>query len=683
MASTFRVATLETAFTADTSGIDAAVKSVRGETDALDGQVSEAQIVADATEALRDIADLQSELDDVDRSRTEAEVQADVDDALRESERLQDQLREIDGEDVDIDIEIEADKVRRQLGDASDGLGEFRDESNQIAKESATSFTGEWEDVTDVFRDLAANAFSGFGPAGVAAGVAIAAGLGVAIAAAQDLADENTEAKESAGDIATGYVDGLDDASERFRDWATEVQEDKAWTFWQDEATTNIQQVSQDLQALGEDGADAIGAIASGSLPDMQDSLLDVNRELDGLTAKLRASSEVAESGGLGGGAAQLLEMADATERATGQLGEFTEADNERRRSLERAKEVLEAQIGTQEDAEEIAVALIVAQEGLNDEEAEYELRLRRANGEIETRNDLNQSQLEAGLDLADGLADLTDKEDDWKATLDDGTRAGRDNIREIVNLTDDISALGDSTLEQTGSQEKANEAVRKGRRDLLDQAEAAGHDRGEVRKLIDEILDIPDKAETDVTADTRDAKRESREARRYINDLHAEIDVAADTGSAYAQANAVQRYISGLNATMDVYSRPVAGPNSVGGGPTFADGGFYEDHTAQIAAPGEWRVWAEPETGGEAYIPLSPAKRGRSMDILAEVADRFGAVLTTRANGAVDAPTQAQMSGQAYSGPASMSVTVHATSNDPEAIARAVADEWEWEYRR
>lgn len=57
-----------------------------------------------------------------------------------------------------------------------------------------------------------------------------------------------------------------------------------------------------------------------------------------------------------------------------------------------------------------------------------------------------------------------------------------------------------------------------------------------------------------------------------------------------------------------------------------YANGGHRgERHTAQIAPAGSWRVWAEPETGGEAYIPLAPSKRGRSTAILDEVAGRFG----------------------------------------------------------
>lgn len=30
-----------------------------------------------------------------------------------------------------------------------------------------------------------------------------------------------------------------------------------------------------------------------------------------------------------------------------------------------------------------------------------------------------------------------------------------------------------------------------------------------------------------------------------------------------------------------------------------YASGGFKESHQAQIARAGDWRVWAEPETGG------------------------------------------------------------------------------------
>lgn len=56
-----------------------------------------------------------------------------------------------------------------------------------------------------------------------------------------------------------------------------------------------------------------------------------------------------------------------------------------------------------------------------------------------------------------------------------------------------------------------------------------------------------------------------------------------------------------------------------------FANGGI-EHHVAQISRRnGPIRIWGEPETQGEAYVPLAASKRPRSVQILKEVATRFG----------------------------------------------------------
>ncbi|RKL53392.1 hypothetical protein, partial [Acinetobacter baumannii] len=55
------------------------------------------------------------------------------------------------------------------------------------------------------------------------------------------------------------------------------------------------------------------------------------------------------------------------------------------------------------------------------------------------------------------------------------------------------------------------------------------------------------------------------------------------------------------------------------------ANGGLYERHDPQIAKAGAYRVWAEPETEGEAYIPFARSKRGRSRMIAAQAVQRLG----------------------------------------------------------
>ncbi|GAA3371187.1 hypothetical protein GCM10020367_20840 [Streptomyces sannanensis] len=77
-------------------------------------------------------------------------------------------------------------------------------------------------------------------------------------------------------------------------------------------------------------------------------------------------------------------------------------------------------------------------------------------------------------------------------------------------------------------------------------------------------------------------------------------------------------------NGTPDSIQRPQANGSVLD---FFASGGIRrrEHHVAQIARPGDWRVWAEPETGGESYIPLAPSKRTRSRAIAEETVRRLG----------------------------------------------------------
>ncbi|MDX3224566.1 phage tail tape measure protein [Streptomyces sp. ME19-01-6] len=76
-----------------------------------------------------------------------------------------------------------------------------------------------------------------------------------------------------------------------------------------------------------------------------------------------------------------------------------------------------------------------------------------------------------------------------------------------------------------------------------------------------------------------------------------------------------------------------------------FADGGVgrpqrREQHIAQIAPAGAWRVWAEPETGGEAYVPMAMEKRTRSKAVVEEVVGRFGGQVEWFANGGMRSRT-------------------------------------------
>lgn len=100
--------------------------------------------------------------------------------------------------------------------------------------------------------------------------------------------------------------------------------------------------------------------------------------------------------------------------------------------------------------------------------------------------------------------------------------------------------------------------------------------------------------------------------------------NVSINTKQAVAQERALQSLISRTTTALQKQSG-VGGKSTIGsanGNIFYAGGG--ENHTAQIGN-GVTRVWNEPETGGEAYIPLGMNKRTRSTAILADVASRFG----------------------------------------------------------
>ncbi|PBC72241.1 MULTISPECIES: phage tail tape measure protein [unclassified Streptomyces] len=122
-------------------------------------------------------------------------------------------------------------------------------------------------------------------------------------------------------------------------------------------------------------------------------------------------------------------------------------------------------------------------------------------------------------------------------------------------------------------------------------------------------------------------------------------VVVSVPTGTPRSQVAAIQSAINsvhGSSATISVYKKtfidtivrksnpgPYASGYQADGSvqvSRFAGGGMRrENHVAQIARAGEWRVWAEDETQGESYIPLARSKRPRSRKIAEETVRRLG----------------------------------------------------------
>ncbi|MFD6029793.1 phage tail tape measure protein [Cellulosimicrobium funkei] len=171
-----------------------------------------------------------------------------------------------------------------------------------------------------------------------------------------------------------------------------------------------------------------------------------------------------------------------------------------------------------------------------------------------------------------------------------------------------------------------------------------------------------------------------------WVDRQGAAIDVGADTRAARSTVTAFVQEFNGRRIPIYFDAKQGTQINRVGynslvqanGGVVeyFANGG--ESHVAQIAPAGSWRVWAEPETGGEAYIPLSPFKRTRSEEIFAEVANRFGYDIAKRNQNAAAPASQYAAAPTSWAQPPQAAVSVTATAQFTDAQVAVLAAAFE-----
>jgi hypothetical protein len=122
------------------------------------------------------------------------------------------------------------------------------------------------------------------------------------------------------------------------------------------------------------------------------------------------------------------------------------------------------------------------------------------------------------------------------------------------------------------------------------------------------------------------------------ITTRHVTInETVSSTSSSLADALRRQAANARNNADGGVFDYYADGGIQRGGVRHFASGS--ENHVAQIARGGTWRVWAEDETEGEGYVPFARSKRVRSRAITEEIVGRLGgnpSSIEWNANGSV-----------------------------------------------
>jgi hypothetical protein len=143
------------------------------------------------------LEDLQKTLDDVS------------DDGAKSVEKLDDKFSDTIKTVKDLGDASESSlrKTKRGADDAGDGIKDLKQEANSTAKEAAASFDGSAESIIDAFQEVSAQAFAGFGPAGAIAGLAAAAGIGIAMSAFEAFQEEQKKTAERIAALGEQFID--------------------------------------------------------------------------------------------------------------------------------------------------------------------------------------------------------------------------------------------------------------------------------------------------------------------------------------------------------------------------------------------------------------------------------------------------------------------------------------------
>lgn len=242
--------------------LEAAVGDVADESGQAGGKVDSfaEKLVEASRKAGKSDDDIKDALRQMGLSAKQAERAVEgVGDELKDTGRTGERSLD-DIEDALKDVQKQSRKTFDDIGDdskrgfdkAEEGVEDFKQEAQQSARETAASFDGSFESIADLAQEVAANAFAGFGPAGAAAGIAVAAGLGVAVDQFNKIEEASKDALQSAFDFAYG-IGAAFDAADKMR--AVE-----SWTSDQEK----FRQVLDLTAASGWDQVDVIDALVEG-----------------------------------------------------------------------------------------------------------------------------------------------------------------------------------------------------------------------------------------------------------------------------------------------------------------------------------------------------------------------------------------------------------------------------------
>ncbi len=238
------------------------------------------------------------------------------------------------------------------------------------------------------------------------------------------------------------------------------------------------------------------------------------------------------------------------------------------------------------------------------------------------------ERDFQAAIDaVTESIEGATGAADDNSTSLDINTDRGRQNQAALDALAKAGADRAQALLEQTGSEDQWRASLDESRTSLHDAAIKFGLTEDAAWEYVDSVLAVPAHVTTQAEFDKIAADQRMQDFKDRWTNTHIPLRVDLDTSGANKNIQDMQRrlglYVQQADGGVLSYFANGGIRDALAEATHFANGA--ENHVAQIAPAGAMRVWAEPETDGEAYIPLARSKRDRSEAILSTVAGEFG----------------------------------------------------------
>ncbi|EYT64804.1 hypothetical protein H489_0108275 [Curtobacterium flaccumfaciens UCD-AKU] len=321
---------------------------------------------------------------------------------------------------------------------------------------------------------------------------------------------------------------------------------------------------------------------------------------------------------GLSAASGDITELVQAVQKQRGEMKSATEQQQQLSEAHDKGSDSSDTAASSASSAAEAFQAEADKATDLATEISNLVSEFDKLNGANQDAISANASYQEALAGLSDQVADQRKNTEGYTTSLDENTAIGASNanmLSELANRAQEAAekqyTVDQSTMSSKDAADKYASTLAKQRQKFIESATAAGFNAGEVKKLADRVFQLPSEKQIKILANTDQAKTALADFIRQYDGRVIRMNTI----------NNVQQVVSGSGVTTQ---RAVQANGSVLD--FYGEGGFSESHVAQIAAAGTMRVWAEPETGGEAYIPLAASKRTRSLAIWEETGRRLQA---------------------------------------------------------